>query len=317
MLAPLQPWDDPLLQAPQGEPLLLPPVDEPALVVPEEYEPDVPLDGPIISISPYDPSGDGSFSDGDPLAIPPFGYDPTASRIAWLPGHDDEFGIVSLENFATLDAGDRSGAVLGFGVHFLDGPVRTEMPARLYDFVAGYQRREWILPNFGWDFLFRVGAFSDFEGSAKDGVRFPSHVVTMLQLSPAWTWLLGVDYLDRDDVNLLPVVGAVWRPTEDLRFDLAFPHPRASLHIMDSASWLYVAGELGGGTWAIERDQSYDDNATYRDLRLVFGIETVRSNRARSAIELGYVFARELEYRSAQGDYSPPDCLMIGLVSRH
>src|SRR5690606_24615662 len=118
------------------------------------------------------------------------------------------FGIVSLENLATLSVGDPSGMVAGFGVHFLDGPVRTEMPPRLFDFSIGYQRREWLRPNFGWDFLFRVGAFSDFEGSAKDGVRFPGHVVTFLQASPSLTWLLGIDYLDRDDISLLPVVGA-------------------------------------------------------------------------------------------------------------
>lgn len=294
-----------------GEPLLTPPA-------PDDYE--VPLDGPIVSLEPEETLSSARKSrtpDGLPLEAGPIGYNPTISRVAWLPGGDDQLGIVSLENLAALGAQAPSGIVAGFGVHFLDGPVRTEMPARLFDFSVGYQRREWIRPNFGWDFAFRVGAFSDFEGSSKEGVRFPSHLVTMTRQSRSLTWLLGIDYLDRDDINLLPVVGAVWTPTNDLRLDLAFPRPRAAMQILDSPSWIYLAGELGGGTWAIEREQSYDDNANYRDLRLNFGIETIHDNGAASALELGYVFARELSYRSALGNYSPRDCLMIALVSRY
>jgi hypothetical protein len=128
--------------------------------------------------------------------------------------------------------------------------------------------------------------------------------------------MLGVDYLDWDDISLLPVFGAVWIPNDAFRFDLAFPRPRAAMRVMDTDAWLYVGGELAGGTWAIERDDAWNDNAAYRDLRLVFGIES-RDGDFASALELGYVFARKLSYRSAIGDFSPDDCLMIRLVGRY
>jgi hypothetical protein len=247
---------------------------------------------------------------------PPFGYDTADSATTWLPGDEDQFGWVSLESLAVLSSDSPGGVVGGIGVHFLDGPARSEMPPRLFDFVIGYHRREWIRPHFGWDFVFRVGAFSDFEGSAEDGVRFPSHAVAFFQIDRQTTWLLGVDYLDRDDVSALPVAGLVWAPTDDFRLDAAFPRPRAALRVIDSDCWLYLGGELGGGTWAIERDDSWNDNATYSDLRLVFGIETSDGANGRSALELGYVFDRELSYRSGLGDYKPQECLMIRLVSR-
>ena len=38
-------------------------------------------------------------------------------------------------------------------------------------------------------------------------------------------WLLGVDYLDRDDVRLLPVFGLLWTPSDDWRIDLVQPFP--------------------------------------------------------------------------------------------
>lgn len=250
--------------------------------------------------------------------VDPFlGYNTTASETTWLPGDDDEFGWVSLESLASLRLGSPGGLVAGMGFHFLDGPVQTEMPPRLFDFTIGYQRREWIRPNIGWDFVFRVGAFSDFEGSAKDSIRFPSHLVTFWRIGPTATWLLGVDYLDWDDLNLLPVFGAVWMPTDDFRIDAVFPRPRVSLRIMDSCTWLYIGGEIDGGTWAIERNDSWNDNATYHDLRLVFGIETWADNCMGSALELGYVFDRELSYRSGLGNYSPQDCLMVRMVGKY
>lgn len=252
------------------------------------------------------------------IAIDPIlGYNTTASATTWLPGDDDQFGWVSLESLASLRYGSAGGLVGGMGFHFLDGPAQTEMPPRLFDFTIGYQRREWIRPNIGWDFVFRVGAFSDFEGSAKDGIRFPSHLVTFWRIGPTTTWLLGVDYLDWDDLNLLPVFGAVWMPTDDFRIDAVFPRPRISLRIMDSCTWIYIGGEIWGGTWAIERDESWNDNATYHDLRLVFGIESWIDNCMGSALELGYVFDRELSYRSGLGDYSPQDCLMVRMVGKY
>lgn len=86
---------------------------------------------------------------------------------------------------------------------------------------------------------------------------------------------------------------------------------------MDSSTWLYIAGELSGGTWAIERDETWDDNITYRDLRLVFGIETCEITSFRTALELGYEFNRKLSYRSNIGDYAPEDCLMIRWTGRY
>jgi len=273
-----------------------------------------PLEGrPILGLS----EPDEVVVEEEIVIDPVLGYKTAASETTWLPASDDQFGWVSLENLATLRIGTPSGLVGGMGFHFLDGPVQTEMPPRLFDFTIGYQRREWIRPNFGWDFVFRVGAFSDFEGSAKDGIRFPSHLVTFWRISPAMTWLLGVDYLDWDDLTLLPVFGAVWMPTDDFRVDVVFPRPRVAMRIMDSCTWLYLGGEIDGGTWAIERNDSWNDNATYRDLRLVFGIETWLENGMSSALELGYVFDRELSYRSGLGNYSPQDCLMVRLVGRY
>jgi hypothetical protein len=266
----------------------------------------------IVSLAPP-----ASYQEAPHFAIRGYAYNPVSSKTSWLIADDDRFGMVSLESCPTLGIREKQGLVSGLGVHFLDGPIRTDMPPRLFDLSIGYQRRAWVGPNAGYDLTIRVGAFGDFEGSVRDGVRFPSHAVAFVRFTPNWQGLLGVDYLDRDDVSLLPVVGAVWAPSQSIRLDLVFPRPRAAVQLADPGVWSYVRGELGGGTWAIERVDLTDDNATYRDLRLALGIECFHDEWMSSTIEVTYVFARDLSYRSGMGDFSPGDAVMLSFAHKY
>ncbi|HMO87365.1 MAG TPA: hypothetical protein PKC18_20840, partial [Lacipirellulaceae bacterium] len=232
-------------------------------------------------------------------------------------GDEDRFGIVDLEWLPTIPRNAARGLVTGFGVHWLDGPASTDMPPRLYDFTLGYHWRERLSPTLALDLAFRVGAFSDFESSARKGVRYPSHAVVYGRLDPAWELALGVDVLDRDDISLLPVVGAIWTPGPNLRVDALFPRPRAAVRLAEDVPWIYIRGELGGGTWAIQRVDQSRDNATYRDLRLAGGLEFDLGHGASSSFEVAYVFARELSYRSGVGDYQPGDTIMLSLIGAY
>jgi hypothetical protein len=251
-----------------------------------------------------------------PLILFPFGYNLRQSDMTWLVGGGDTFGMFSLESYPTLDVSKISGIVVGSGFHFLAGPVRTDMPPRLFDFQIGYQRRQWTSDTIGYDIAARVGAFSDFEGSARKGIRFPAHAVGYYRCSPQLDVAFGVDYLDRDDISLLPVFGLILTPRDDLRLELVFPRPRIEVQISPKRS-LYLAGELGGGTWAIERTTMTNDVVTYRDLKLLFGIASWDAKGGQGAIEIGYVFGRDLSYRSGLGEYAPPDTFLIRSTTRY
>jgi hypothetical protein len=156
-----------------------------------------------------------------------------------------------------------------------------------------------------------AGATTLFEGSARDGVRFPGHAVVQFRTTRASEWLVGVDVLDRDDVSLLPVLGVRWAPYDELRLDLMFPRPSVALRLSEVDHWAYLRGELGGGSWAIERVDLTSDNATYRDFRLAFGIEDRSDADGGAAVELAYVFGRELTYRSGNGNMDLKDAVML------
>ena len=191
------------------------------------------------------------------------------------------------------------------------------MPAWVFDFSIGYQIRERI-GALSFDLATGVLAASDFKGNAAQGIRFPSHAVGYLTLSPGFDLVFGGDYLDRGDIKFLPVGGFIWVPNPAMRFEIVFPRPRVTFQITDKHR-IYVGGELGGGSWAIEREtfDLDDDLATYRDYRVCVGIEDIGNEGQRFAFEIGYLFNRRLEYSSGIGDMNLNDAVMLRLITRH
>jgi hypothetical protein len=182
----------------------------------------------------------------------------------------------------------------------------------------GFQSRRSLSDFFSYDCSATVGVYSDFEDSARDGLRFPAHAVGMFHPGLRADWVFGVDYLGRDDIKILPVFGMCWydpaRPS--LRYEMVFPRPRIDLALSKHAR-LYTAARLGGGTWDIEFPNEGNDVMTYRDYRMVIGIEQADSRGDLSAWELGWVFNRSLEFRSRTNERDFDDAFMIRFVSQH
>lgn len=237
------------------------------------------------------------------------GYNAATGDTTWIPGSGDDFGIFSMQSYPTLSLSNDAELVSGMGFHFLNGPVTTDMPARLYDFQLAYQSRATRSENFVLDYKIGIGAFSDFEGSARKGIRFPGHIVGYYQWQPWFLSVLGVEFLDRDDVSLLPVAGFIWRPRNNVVAQFVFPKPQLQVKVSDE-HFIYLAGELGGDTWAIERLSGQNDVVTYSDLRLLYGIASIDTDSAGS-IEFGWAFSRSLEYRSGNGNLDLDDAFII------
>ena len=112
--------------------------------------------------------------------------------------------------------------------------------------------------------------------------------------------------------------GLTWTPSPDVKFDLVFPKPKISRRVyfcgacgQDVQDWVYIGGELGGGTWAIERADGGGDVYSYRDVPCVLGLERKSFRMISSRFEVGYVFARKITLDQAASDVFPPDTLML------
>ena len=78
-----------------------------------------------------------------------------------------------------------------------------------------------------------------------------------------------------------------------------------------------MTGDYGGGNWTITRDNGIEESIDINDLRAVLGMEWGPSNalaigRRSGFLEIGYVFNREVLYRTQQADnFDPDDAFMF------
>jgi hypothetical protein len=244
-----------------------------------------------------------------------WGYHSRQDVLGWMVGDGDQFGDFAFGWSHYQPSGKTWGIATGAMFHFLAGPDQTDMPPRLYNFSQGFQKRQ-VIADFAYDVAVAVMAASDFEGSCRRGIRFPAHAVGYMAIEPNLDFVLGADFLDREDIQVLPVAGLIWRPDPDLRLELVFPYPSIYLQL---TRWyrLYIGGGLGGGTWAVERDNEVDDLATYGDLRIAIGLEHWDTSSAWQSFEIAYLFDRHLEFTSQVGDYHPDSTVLIQSVSKY
>ena len=150
----------------------------------------------------------------------------------------------------------------------------------------------------------RTGVWTDFHAVNSDSIRILGRGLGVISLSPRMDVHVGVWYLDRNRIKLLPAGGVHWRPNPEWDAFLVFPNPKVRkrfVNIGSSQWWWYVAGEYGGGRWTIERDPARRRRGRRRrhrlnDIRVIGGLEWETQTQARGHIEVGYVFDREIIY---------------------
>lgn len=260
------------------------------------------------------------------------------SSLGWIAGNQNNLGITEFDS-ETLSRvryqgfGDDNECKFHlddtFGARWLNGPNSPDLPPYLFNILINVGATIQISDRFAIDAVISPGWYTDFSNKGIEAFRLPWHFVTFTKANDDWQWVLGITDLSRRDIRLLPVAGFIYAPgSGDVQLDLVFPKPKAAwrafrrdeykhgnFKISKHEGWVYLAGELGGGSWAISRSDRAYDVVTYRDYRLIAGLESREKNGHASRIEVGWIFGRAVEYMSNNGNYNPPDSLMIRVSS--
>lgn len=210
----------------------------------------------------------------------------------------------------------------GFAFNWLEGPIGDptgmprgpDLPGQVYD---AYLDLSWFpRPSewFGAELGIRTGVWTDFDEVSSDSVRLLGRGLGVISVTPQMDILIGVVYLDRLDVKLLPAGGLHWRPNQDWDLYLVFPNPKLRRRFQSVGNtdwWWYVAGEYGGGSWTVNRS-GLADRFDYNDLRVILGLEWETPTMVRGHLEVGYVFEREILFASGMpNEFKPDDTVML------
>ena len=197
------------------------------------------------------------------------------------------------------------------------GAFPTTLPAQVYSAYLDFGWKPMLTPQFGGEVDFSMGVYSDYNTVTTDSVRFQGTGLLVLGLTPTVALKGGVTYLDRIDLKLLPAGGILWRPNPQTRFDIYFPKPKLAQYLTtigNSDVWWYVNGEIGGGSWTVERiaitpvdpmdpmgattagPVGGDRRVDLNDYRVGGGFEWTCQSGVRGFVEAAYVFNRQLVF---------------------
>lgn len=249
------------------------------------------------------------------------------ARYTYIVGGETKFNINDLELATTatiprfLQGNQPLRITPGFIFHFWDGPNSVlhpgyDMPAQAYSTYLAFDHLTDTQYQSGLESNFTIGYYSDFSNTSSAAFRLTGSLVGWTRLNCYTIGKFGVEYLDRVGTKILPAFGVYMTPNPDIRFDLFFPRSKLAHrlpNLNDYEAWLYVNAEYGGGSWAIKRAGGMNDQVDINDVRTSLGVEWIGPRRVTGFFELGYVFERELLYRS---DESAPLALSDAFMLR-
>lgn len=202
---------------------------------------------------------------------------------------------------------------------FWDGPETEstgfDLPSKAVGAYLAFDHVTDLTRTSGFETNLTVGVYSDFENLSSDSFRLTGRLLGWQRVNSYTVGKLGVEYLDRVRIKILPAIGLFFSPNPDIKFDLYFPRTKLAHrlpNVGDFEAWGYVGGEYGGGSWAIERIDGSDDQVDINDVRAYAGIEWIGPRRATGFVDFGYAFERELVFRSDPlDDLSLQDTLFV------
>jgi hypothetical protein len=199
----------------------------------------------------------------------------------------------------------------------VDAPA-YDLPPTLHD---DYLELHWLAKfNEQWaaDVKVAPGWHSDYQNSnSSQAFRVESHAVGAYSWTPNLKVAFGVAYWDRLNVKFIPAGGIIYTPNEYTRYEIITPKPRIAFRYDQTRCWerwLYIAGEFGGGEWAIQQSSGADNILNYSDYRVMLGLEHKSLNLGLNGrAEIGYVFGRQFQYATNIADQDVPSTMMARL----
>jgi hypothetical protein len=210
----------------------------------------------------------------------------------------------------------------GYSYTNLDSPPALGLPHDLHEFsLSG----SWVRRiNDRWLARFTLGGAyaSDLDNNTSQAWQLRAGAFAIFRPNPQWNFAFGALATGREDLPVLPGIGAIWEPSPEVKVNLMMPNPRVSVLLADRGQhqhWGYFGGGISGGTWAYRRSDGAGDRLSYNEWRLVLGWEvkppqppgTFVSSGPRMHAEIGYVLGRSFEFEDPLPDISLNGTLLL------
>jgi hypothetical protein len=216
---------------------------------------------------------------------------------------------------------------IGFNIHWWAGPVQDSaapppnLPAQVFDLYLDLSWGQRWTDRLASEVRVRPGLYTDFRTTPPDAARIPGEAAFVYTAAPDLFLVGGVQYLQRLDIQLLPIAGILWRPTPRWELSLLFPEPKIAYELSPNKRlWGYAAAEYGGGRWTYKNDFGGSERVESSDVRALCGLEWRQpfddklpfvTPKTAAFLEVGYVFERHLRFAGPVNSFQPEAAWLI------
>ncbi len=158
---------------------------------------------------------------------------------------------------------------------------------------------------------------SDGKAGGNETIRLIGYGALVWKIGPTAELVGGAFYNDVSDTSVIPIGGLLWKPSDDLYWEILFPRPKVAWRLppalcgnsQDLPYWIYLAGEYTTERWEIETENNIDwrdafySALKYEDIRILAGIERKGTDQVNWALEGGVVLDRELKINGTNKNY--------------
>ena len=196
-------------------------------------------------------------------------------------------------------------------------PVSTSLHTLSLNTGIGYRYNEqWMFLG-----LFNPTLYRFNHVGGKD-IGFSGGLTAAWQYSPTVRWLFGVIVNPDSDVPALPIAGVDWQMSDDWELRLSFPQPRIIYEPNQRVNYYFGANivdttyrtsdTLGTGIGLTQYDNAL---ATYRDIRIGFGVHYELTKSLSAEAEAGYSVDRQIRYNDVKETvkFDPAPYVRLGL----
>jgi hypothetical protein len=185
---------------------------------------------------------------------------------------------------------------LSYSVLHVSAPATARLPEDLHTVTAGLRSDFSASPKLAVSFLIAPGVAGDFKTIGRDDIRVRLGSTVRYTLSDKLTLLGGLVYQQGyKATRILPVIGAIYRPTERWTVSVAAPRPGVAYSVSRDLR-LNVGAEMAGGEYQLHERSIGADVIRYRDFRATGGADFTITRILKGEVAAGYAFSRKFSF---------------------
>jgi hypothetical protein len=195
---------------------------------------------------------------------------------------------------------------LSTGLHYslknIDAPEDARLPTSLHRVSVNLGGSYRLNDDLTLGLMASPGLNGDFKVITSRDIRIPIGLHARYRVSQQLTLTGGVMYtIGNHELPVLPMIGAMYQPSEKWTFTLGFPRTGVMLK-PNKATEYYLGAEFGGGEYRLHDSSIGANIISYRDYRAVTGIKWVLSPVIELGVAGGYSFGRKFVFQDGTRD---------------